>query len=185
MLAKVLERRVPREGVTDQRSRRLGQEDLATVAGRHDARGPMDIHADIDVVGQLRFACVDADPDLYVGAVGPRLGGDRALDANRGPDGVAGSPEHGEERVALRPDLGAATIAGLTNELVMPREHRSVVGPELLDELRRALDIGEHEGGGSGRQRCHRSEFRPRPRNDKQPPDDSHVAQISVAGLMR
>ena len=97
MLAEVLERRVPGQCVADQRPRRLRQEDLATVAGRHDARGPVDVHADIHVARQFRFARVDADLDLDVGAVGPRLGGNRALDANRGLDRVAGGPEHGEE----------------------------------------------------------------------------------------
>ena len=102
------------------------------MGGRHDARGPMDVHADIDVARQLRFAGMDADPDLHVGAFGPPLGGDRALDADRGLDGVARGPEDGEERVALRSDLGAAAGAGLAHELVMPREQRGVVGPQLL-----------------------------------------------------
>ena len=152
------------------------------MAGRHDARGPMDIHADIDVAGQLRFACVDANPDLDVGAIGPRLGGDRTLDANSGLDRVARGPEHGKERVAFHSDLGAAAIAGLANELVMPREQRSVVGsssstsfvePSISVNMKVAVPVGSAVIAVS---------FVSRPRNDKQPPTASGSG-VDVPGL--
>src|SRR5258705_8451422 len=115
----------------------------------------MDVHAHVDACGQLGLARMDADAELHVGVSGPRLRGDGPLDSDRCLDGVARGPEDREERVTLGADLGATTAAGDSDELVVPREQRAVLGPELLDEPRRALDVGEHEGGGPGRQFSH------------------------------
>ena len=155
MLAEVSQARAGRHRAADERAGRLRREDLAAVGGRHDSRRPMDVDAHVDAGGQLSLAGVDADADLDVGASRPRLRGDRPLNADRGLDGVSGGPEDREERVTLGADLGAAAGTGDPDELVVPREQRAVVGPELLDEPRRALDVGEQEGGGPGRQLGH------------------------------
>ena len=125
------------------------------MGGRHDSRRPMDVDAHIDTGGELSLAGVDADADLDVDTSRPGLGGDRALHADRGLDGVSGSPEDREERVPLGTHLGPGAATGDADQLVVPREQRAVVGAKLLDEPRRSLDVGEHEGGGPGRQLGH------------------------------
>ena len=83
------------------------------MAGRHDPRGAMHVHADVDAAGQLGLAGVDADPDLDRGALSCH--GSAAIarcDPDRGLDGVSGGPEDREERVALGADLGAAAGTG-------------------------------------------------------------------------
>ena len=128
--------------------------------GRHDPRRSVDVDAHVDAGGQLGLAGMDPDADLDDGASCPRLRGHRPLDPDRGPESVAGGPEDREERVTLRADLGADARAGGPDELVMPAEERSVIGSERLDEPGRALDVGEHEGGGPGRQLGHRIKCR-------------------------
>ena len=85
-------------------------------------------------------------------------------------------PKHPEERVTLGADLGAGAGKGCSDELVVPREQRAVVGPELLDEPRRALDVGEHERGGPGRQLGHSPiSVRPPPFVGKRPAEGARL----------
>ena len=155
MLAEVSQARARGHGTADERAGRLRHEDLAAVAGRHDPRRPMDVHPDVDTGGQLGLAGMDADPHLDRGASRPRLGGDRPLHPDRRLDRLSGGPEDREERVALGADLGAAAGTGVPDQLVVPREQRAVVGPELLHEACRAVDVSEQEGGGPGGQLGH------------------------------
>src|ERR1700675_4194791 len=99
----------------------------------------MDVDAHVDAGGQLSLAGVDADADLDVGASRPRLRGDRPLNGEGGLDGVSGGPKDRKERIPPRAPLGAATGTGDADQLVMPREQRAIVGPELRDDPRRAL----------------------------------------------
>ncbi len=160
VLAEVVEARARRHRPADQRAGRLRHEDLAAMCGRHDPRRSVDVDAHVDAGGQLGLAGMDPDTDLDDGASCPRLRGHRPLDPDRGPESVAGGPEDREERVTLCADLGADARAGGPDELVMPAEERSVVGSERLDEPGRALDVGEHESGGPGRQLGHRIKCR-------------------------
>jgi hypothetical protein len=65
----------------------------------------------------------------------------------RARDGVRGAWKGDEERVALRVDLDASvSLERLAECAPVLREHVGVLLPELLQEPRRALDVGEEKG---------------------------------------
>ena len=58
-----------------------------------------------------------------------------------------------EERVALRVDLDPAVLVDrLADDAMVLGQDVRVIVAELMEQLRRALDVGEEEGDGSGRQ---------------------------------
>ena len=63
MLAEVPHRQVRRKARLDQCPSGVGQQDLAAVGGGGDARGVMDVEADVFVADQRRLAGVQTDPD--------------------------------------------------------------------------------------------------------------------------
>jgi hypothetical protein len=89
---------------------------------------------------------VQADAQADVALAGPRARGHRALDRERGGERVRRPLEHREDLVRAGVDLAAARgphrrphpAADLGDEL-------RVLVPELREELRRALQIGQEE----------------------------------------
>src|SRR6185503_3135581 len=80
-----------------------------------------------------------------------------ALRLDCGTDGVACAREGEEERVALVVDLDPVhRLEGRPDESTMRREQLAVEVAELLQQLRRALDVGEDERDRSARERGHR-----------------------------
>ena len=142
VLAEVGERRP-----LDELGGRMREEDLAAVAGGGDARGEVDVVADVALLGDERRARVQADPHL-----------DRArrerLGHRRGRGERPGARREGEEegvalRVDLDPALGGARLAD--HAAVLGERLRVRLGAELVQQLRRALDVGEEEGDGAAR----------------------------------
>jgi hypothetical protein len=83
---------------------RTRDENLAAVASRADACGPVDVEPDVSLVGHERLAGVDAHSDPK------RLAGEGSLSLLRGGQGAARPRERDEESVALRVDLDAAVV---------------------------------------------------------------------------
>src|SRR6476469_1500110 len=85
-----------------------------------------------------------------------RIGPDRRLTFGRRREGVPGAGESDEEGVALGVDLNAA-VAGerLAQEAPVLGQCIRVGVAELVQQLRRALDVGEEEGDSAGRERAH------------------------------
>ena len=97
------------------------------MTGGGDARGAMDVAADVALVGEQRRAGMQADPhlDLPGGERLRHLGGSRERTRRRG--------EREEEGVSLGVDLDAAVAsAGLA-------DHASVLGERLRVRLRAEL----------------------------------------------
>ena len=89
---------------------------------------------------------MEAHPDAQVGAPGPRVRGERALCRDGGGDGVPGSFEAEEERIALRVDLLTVPHGELVaNEAPVLGENLGVPVAEPLDKLGRAGDVREDE----------------------------------------
>jgi hypothetical protein len=90
------------------------------------------------------------DPDADADPAGPQ----RLPTLVRRVDRLAGVREGVEERVALRVDLDATVaIEGLAQQAAMLGQGLRVgLGAELVQQPRRPLDVGEHEGNGPGRQ---------------------------------
>ena len=120
------------------------------MAGAHDPRALVDVEADVALAGHGRLAGVDPDPNPHGSAV------ERGLAFCSGGHGVGRAREGYEERIALGVDLDA----------VVPRErvaeHPAVLGEdvrvavtELLEQARRALDVGEEKRDRAARELPH------------------------------
>ena len=138
--------------VLEQRLGRLGDEDLPAVPGRPDPRSPMDGEAGVAPVGGHGLARVQAHANPDLNSLRPVVRHERALTLDRSEEGVARARERDEERVALRVDLvSAVSVERLAEQALMVGQHGAVVLAELLDEPRRALDVGEEERDRAGR----------------------------------
>jgi len=142
VLAEVLHLRI------DQLLRLRGQQDLAAVTDRRYPRAKMDILAHIPLADDVRPAGVQ--PDTHFDRPLREL----ALDFGRGRDRRGCAREGHEERIALRVHLDAAVPgAALADDApVLEERVRVRLRPELVQQPRRALDVGEQEGHGSRRE---------------------------------
>ena len=125
-----------------------GNEDLASVAGRGDACGSMDVVADVALVRQQRRARVQPGSHLN------RARSERSRHRLGCDYGTGGCREREEEGVALRVDLDAALgSACLADRPAMLGQSFGVgIGSELVEQPRRALDVGEEERDRAGRE---------------------------------
>jgi hypothetical protein len=130
----------------------LGDEHLPAVPDRGDARGAMDVEPDVPLVGDDRLAGVDA----HTHADGPRR--QRLLPHPGGGQRVTCARERHEERVALRVDLDPVVRGERCPEHapVLPQRVRVAV-TQLVQQLRRAFDVGEEEGDGAAGKLAHRA----------------------------
>ena len=97
------------------------------------------------------MAGVDADPHAELRP------SEVALQPRRRPYRAGRAREGGEERVALRVhDDSVFRFEGVVDEPSVLREQRGVrLGADAFQELGRALDVGEDEGHGAGRELTH------------------------------
>jgi hypothetical protein len=76
---------------------------------------------------------------------------ERFASLRRGRDRVGCPRERDEERIPLRVDLDAGVaLEGVSQRLAVRGEEIGVAVAVLLEEPRRALDVGEEEGDGAG-----------------------------------
>ena len=107
----------------------------------------MDVDADVALVGDLRLPGVDPHANA------DRAAPERLAGGGRGRDRVGGSRERDEEGVALGVDLDAVVPGERSSQRgAVLGEEIGVPGAVLLEEPRRAFDVREEEGDGSGRQ---------------------------------
>ncbi len=136
--------------LVQERPRRSGDQHLASMAGRSDARRPVKVHADIPLGRQRRLAGVDAHAHAHP------PGRERPLCFSGRRHGAAGRLEGDEEGIALGAELDAAVVVDrLAQYPVMLCEQDVVGGPELVQQPCRTLDVGEEECDGSGRKLAH------------------------------
>ena len=156
LLPEVDDRDAFREVVAEQRASRLGEQDLAAVARRADARRADDVEPEIPLFADRRLARVQAHPHAHLLPSRPLVGRERALGGDRPGDGVPCAREGVEERVALGVDLGSTLVAeALAEQLPVVADDVAVGVPELLEQPGRALDVGEEERDGASRKRRH------------------------------
>jgi hypothetical protein len=129
------------------------QQHLTTVSGGTDAGSDVNVEADVPLVGEQRFAGVQADANAHGAA-------QRGLRVARRGHRVGCPLKHHEEGVTLSIDLHA----------VVAIEHRPQCPPvlrqrlwvrllELVQQRRGSGDVGEHQGHGAGGQRRHAGEY--------------------------
>ena len=131
----------------DQRCGRGRDEDLPTVPGRCDAGCSVDVRSDVALVGDVR--CPGVDPHAHA----DRSGRKHLLSFGSGGNCGRRCGERDEERVALRIHFDPVVAnERLTQGAAMLRQRVCVgIGTQLLQEPRRALDVGEDKSDGSGR----------------------------------
>jgi hypothetical protein len=121
------------------------------VAGTHDPRRPVDVEPRIALGRSDRLARVDAHPDP------DRAVPQRLLSRRRGGERLFRAREAVEEGVALRVDLDTAmALEGFPQHTAVLGEDVGVAVAELVEQLRRAFDVGEEECDGPGRELAHR-----------------------------
>ncbi len=127
------------------------------MTGRCDASRA--IHVDADIVGsridtrRTAFTGVHAHAHPDGRTVREHGRRERALRGGGGSDRLHRHREHHEQGIALDPDLETAILERLAeNARVRLEDVLVTVGPELVLELGRALDVGEKKREGAGRQ---------------------------------
>ena len=134
--------------VLDELRRRGRDEHLPAVAGRGDAGGTMDVSADVALLGEEWRPRVQADPHL------DRAEASASVKRRRRRERPGRGGESEEEGVSLRVDLDPA-LAAHASRIDAPVLGERVcvgLGAELVQQLRRALDVGEEEGDRAGRE---------------------------------
>src|ERR687892_1484215 len=95
------------------------------MTGGGDARRHVDGRTEVVVTAFLGLTGVQTDPEPDLGAFGPGLAADRALQRDRPGHGVAGPMEGDTERVAAgREDVAGVIRRGRPDELVVAGEGR-------------------------------------------------------------
>ena len=114
------------------------------MSGSGDPRSAIDVLADVALAGQARRPCVDPHPDRDL---------EPLLHSAGGGERARRRWKRDEERVALGVDLDAILrLVGLAHDPAVLVERSGVpLSAELVQQPRRALDVGEEEGDGAAR----------------------------------
>ena len=145
------------QGVDDERSGAIREQDLATVARAGDPRRPIDLEPAIVVAGQVRLAGVQPHPDADRGAVRRRARLDRALRIDGGRHRGTSLREDRERGVSFGPHQRSAVLFDESpDEAHMVGVDGIPARAELTDEPHGALDVCPQERDRAGRQRTAR-----------------------------
>ncbi len=132
----------------DKRGRRGGDEHLSAVADCGDARSAMHVVSDVALIGDERRPGVETDAHV------DRAGRQRLRERSPSCESARRRREGEEEGVALGVDLDPAF--GRTrlpyDSAVLGERIRVGLGTQRVQELGRALDVGEEEGDGACRE---------------------------------
>src|ERR1700737_5556648 len=111
----------------------------------------------IVAVARFRVACVQAHAHAHRADLAPALAVDRALRVQGRACGVAGIFEHRAERIADDLEhVAAVRVYRALEQRVMARLRLLHRIGMLLDQSRRALDVGKKKSYGAGWKRLHR-----------------------------
>ena len=146
---------------------RLGQHDLAAVAGRGDPRRVVHVDADVVAPARLPSGRDGAGPRPGGGPFGPGGGTSRARARRRwlvGPPRQRAWRASGRSNAAKNASPSVLTttppfdsIAPAEKPIVARDDRRPVIRADRLLEARRTLDVREQEGDAGSGGKCHRS----------------------------
>jgi hypothetical protein len=179
MRAEVVDRDVL---VGHQVPRRLREQHLTAMPGRHDARGAMNVDADVVTIDHPRLTGVQPHPHSHLAAVRPGVGRKRPLPIRCGQERLPGRAEHDEKSVPFHPDLAP----------VVRRERRAQQGAMAGQQVgvriarpsqqpRRPLDVREQKGHRAARDRLHAFTLRRRTAKDN-PDPGGRARRLTRAG---
>ena len=122
----------------------------------HHACRAVDVEAGIEAIGRRRLTGVEAHAHAHrLGR--PGIGREPRLSLGRSLRPLRGGLEGEVEAVALHFDLDAAVLgSGAPQELtVNPQRLHVRLRPKLLEQARRALDVGEEQSDGAAGKLAH------------------------------
>ena len=132
--------------IREQVAGRLRKQHLPAVGCRHHPSPPVQSDADVALLGEGRLAGVDAHPHSH------RRRRQRALCVCGRSDRVRRTPEGAQKGIALRIDLNAIVRGDrFPHQPPVLCKYAFVLRSELLEQARRALDVGEEERDGARR----------------------------------
>jgi hypothetical protein len=148
-----------RYGRIEQLTRRLREENLASVPGVADPRGLMHVDPGVLSAHDERLARVQTHSHAERALRELRLG------LHRRRDGLSNAREGNEEAIALRADLHAALRGKRSSQepAVLGQNGRVPFRTKLLQQRCRLLDIGEEQGNRAGGKVTHGPAMIPRP----------------------
>jgi hypothetical protein len=156
VLAEIPERDVNRQFVGDELARGARDQHLPAVSGRADPRRAVHVETDVIILSDVRLTGVHPDAHAHVDALGPMLGRQRPLRADRGGDRVARPSEGDEERVTLGVDLAAVVLGERrAQEALMLGKDLGVAAAQVRQQPRRTLDVAKQERDGATRKLRH------------------------------
>ena len=130
----------------------MREHDLSPMSRSHDARCSVHIETDVCPIDQPWVAGVQAHADADLVAVGPGMFCKCSLCLCGGGGGIICRAKDDEECVAFGIHLVAVMrVERSSQHAAMGREQLWVKLPRTLEQLRRALDIGEEQGDGAAR----------------------------------
>jgi hypothetical protein len=133
----------------DQVACRLRQHNLPTVSGGTDPRSSVHVQPDVALVDDVRFAGVEAHANTDWAA-------QRSLSFLGSSEGIVRLRENDEEGVPLRVHFDAGVARErLAQHTAVLGERLDVVVAELVQQPRRALDVGEEKRDGATRKLPH------------------------------
>jgi hypothetical protein len=142
--------------LSGERRSRARQQHLPAVRDVRDARRAMDVDPDVVrarlAAGRRAFPGVHAHANSNDRVVGEAGRSESMLRRGSRTDRLGRAVEDDEEGIALDPHLRPGRERGAESLRVRRKDLVITVRAELVQELRRALDVGEQEGDGPARQ---------------------------------
>ena len=157
MRSQLAERHTVGQPACEERPGGVRQHHLPTVAAGGDTGSLVHVDADVVVAAELALTRVQTDPDPDGGSVVPRMRREPTLNGDGRSDRRRCRRERHEERVTFGADLDPAVLGdrGPHDGGVLVQHAQEPVASEVLQQSRRALDVGEQEGHRAGGQVVH------------------------------
>ena len=142
--------------ILDQLAGCVRQHDLTAVCHGSDSGRPMDAETHVSLIPDHGLARVQTHTHPHLAALGPPVLRERTLRHDCGSQRRIGTPKGEEEGVSLGVDLPAAALLRCcADDPLVLGENLAVALPEVLEQPRRSLDVGEEEGDCAARELGH------------------------------
>ncbi|MDQ2981461.1 MAG: hypothetical protein M3R26_03925 [Actinomycetota bacterium] len=134
----------------------LREQHLSPVSSRGDPSGAVDVDPNVVLASYCRGPGMYSHPHAHLLVLRPGLFCQPALGLGGGSEGIVRTTESAEEGVALGVDLDAGVgLDRLSEDPVVALEQLHVRLAELVEQARRALDVGEKERDRAGWEVAH------------------------------
>src|SRR5258708_36669156 len=135
---------------------RLRQQYLSTMRGLHDPCCIVYVQANIALADQGRLTCMKTHTHSHYDTFGPGMSNKGTLGSHCCQDSLSGPNKNDEETIPLRIDLVTVMLAkSRAQQIAVLAQHASILLAQLLEQVRRPLDVSKEQCDGSCRQLRH------------------------------